>query len=76
MLMLSATGDDRVHPAHSRRMIWKLRRWQEKNPRNITPKFYYYESPEGGHSLNNNPAQRAFRTALELTFMRFQLDHN
>ncbi|MGE0762763.1 MAG: prolyl oligopeptidase family serine peptidase [Bdellovibrionales bacterium] len=64
-LLLTATDDDRVAPAHARRMAWLLQRNDQK--------FYYFESEEGGHALSNNPLQRAFRTALELTWLKREL---
>ena len=59
-LFTSSTRDDRVHPGHARRMVFKM----EQQGHNVL----YYENVEGGHAGAANSAQRAFMSALAYTF--------
>ncbi len=50
----SSTRDDRVHPAHARKMVKRL---QTKGHESTT---FYYENIEGGHGGAANNKQQAF----------------
>ncbi|MEM0912948.1 MAG: prolyl oligopeptidase family serine peptidase, partial [Pseudomonadota bacterium] len=65
IFFVTSTKDDRVHPAHARKMAYVL----EQN--NYV--FEYYENIDGGHSASANLKERAKRTALEFTFLSRQL---
>ncbi|MEL6726346.1 MAG: prolyl oligopeptidase family serine peptidase [Pseudomonadota bacterium] len=58
---VTSTKDDRVHPAHARKMA-KLFEEADKP-------FLYYENIDGGHSAAANQKARAKRTALEFTYL-------
>lgn len=58
---VTSTKDDRVHPAHARKMA-KLFEDADKP-------FLYYENIDGGHSAAANQKERAKRTALEFTYL-------
>ncbi len=62
---VTSTKDDRVHPAHARKMAI---RFQEAG----LP-FYYFENIDGGHSAAADQVARARRTALEYTYLVRQL---
>ena len=61
MLITTSTRDDRVHPAHARKMAAAL----EALDKNVL----YYENIEGGHGGAANNEQRAFMTSLAYTFL-------
>lgn len=58
---VTSTKDDRVHPAHARKMAKLF----EDNGK----PFLYYENIDGGHSAAANQTERAKRTALEFTYL-------
>jgi prolyl oligopeptidase len=60
VLFTSSTRDDRVHPGHARRMVFKM----EQQGHDVL----YYENVEGGHAGAANSAQRAFLSALAYAF--------
>ena len=62
---VTSTKDDRVHPAHARKMA-KL--FEESGK-----PFLYYENIDGGHSAAANQNERAKRTALEYVYLMRQL---
>ncbi len=62
---VTSTKDDRVHPAHARKMA-KLFEDADKP-------FFYFENMDGGHSAAANQTARAKRTALEYTYLTEQL---
>ncbi len=64
-LFTTSTKDDRVHPAHARKMM-ALMEAAGKDVR-------YYENIEGGHGGAANNAQAAHMTALAYTFLWQQL---
>jgi len=69
MLVTTSTRDDRVHPAHARKMVKKL--WdiaEEKSEERDWP-VYYYENIEGGHGGAADSKQSAFMTSLAYDFM-------
>ncbi len=68
ILFTTSTRDDRVHPAHARKMVKKLidvgkGRWP----------VYYYENIEGGHGGAADAAQQATMQALIFTYLRHRL---
>ncbi len=62
ILLTSSTKDDRVHPAHARKMAAKLQALGIDN-------VYYFENMEGGHSGAADHKQVAFLKALEYGFL-------
>lgn len=61
----TSTRDDRVHPAHARKMVAKMK--------GMGHKVYYYENTEGGHAAATNNEQRAFSSALIYCYLLQQL---
>ncbi|MDZ4778145.1 MAG: prolyl oligopeptidase family serine peptidase [Alphaproteobacteria bacterium] len=62
---VTSTKDDRVHPAHARKMAARLEAAG-------TP-FYYYENIDGGHSAAANQQEVARRKALEFVYLSERL---
>lgn len=60
-LLMTATNDDNVHPAHARKYAAKV---QELGMRT-----FYYESEEGGHGASITPAGRAQNDAIEFVYL-------
>ncbi|MEM9378144.1 MAG: prolyl oligopeptidase family serine peptidase, partial [Pseudomonadota bacterium] len=58
---VTSTKDDRVHPAHARKMA--------KRFETAGLEFLYYENIDGGHSAAANQKEQAKRTALEFTYL-------
>lgn len=65
MFYTASTKDDRVHPAHARKMVAKL------EAMGFAP--LYYENIEGGHGGAADIKQRAYRDALIYTFLATRL---
>lgn len=65
VLVTTSTRDDRVHPAHARKMVKKL--WDEGKGKDWP--VYYYENIEGGHGGAADSRQEAFITTLSYDFM-------
>ncbi len=61
----TSTRDDRVHPAHARKMTAKLE--------SLGYPVLYYENTEGGHGAATNNKQSAYRTALIYCYLEQQL---
>lgn len=61
MLLLTSTRDDRVHPAHARRMAWRLRAAGQA--------VLYWENTEGGHAGAADSGQRALWQTLAYAFL-------
>lgn len=59
------TRDDRVHPAHARKMVAKMTAMGKK--------VFYYENTEGGHGGGANLEQMAYTDALNYAFLWSQL---
>ena len=59
------TRDDRVHPAHARKMVARMTEQGHK--------VYYYENTEGGHAAGANLNQRAYTDALEYAYLWMKL---
>jgi prolyl oligopeptidase len=64
-LFTSSTRDDRVHPAHARKMVARMQSQGHD--------VLYYENIEGGHAGADTNAQIAFMSALEYSFLWKQL---
>ena len=65
VLFLTSTRDDRVHPAHARKMVARMKEQGHD--------VLYYENIEGGHGAAANNQQAAFMSALAYTFLLEQL---
>ena len=61
VLWITSTRDDRVHPAHARKMTARLRE--------LGHRVAYYENIEGGHGAAADNEQAAFRRALAFEFL-------
>jgi prolyl oligopeptidase len=61
ILFTTSTRDDRVHPAHARKLFAKMKDQGHD--------VLYYENTEGGHAGSANNEQRARMAALEYTFL-------
>lgn len=72
MLVTTSTRDDRVHPAHARKMVKKL--WDLGEGKDWP--IYYYENIEGGHGGAADAKQSAFMTSLAYDFMFETLTKN
>jgi prolyl oligopeptidase len=59
------TRDDRVHPAHARKMVAKME--AQGHP------VYYFENTEGGHGSGAVNKQKAMVTALQWTYLWMML---
>jgi prolyl oligopeptidase len=64
-LFITSTRDDRVHPAHARKMMARM---AEQGHAAL-----YYENIEGGHAASANQAQLAYRNALQYAFLLEEL---
>lgn len=60
-LFTTSTKDDRVHPAHARKMAARMS--EQGHP------FYYYENKNGGHAGSANLNETAQVMALEYTYL-------
>ena len=65
VLFTTSTRDDRVHPAHARKMAARMR--EMGHP------LLYYENIEGGHGGAADNTQRAHLQALEFAYLWRQL---
>jgi len=61
----TTTRDDRVHPAHARKMVARMKEQGHD--------VLYFENTEGGHGSGVTPAQQAYSAALIYTFFRSEL---
>lgn len=61
VFFFTSTKDDRVHPAHARKMVAKMR--EQGHP------LFYYENTEGGHGGAANIEQSILKGALEYTYL-------
>jgi prolyl oligopeptidase len=61
VFFVTSTRDDRVHPAHARKMAARMQ--------DLAKPFLYYENIEGGHSAGANQLQHAQRYALEFSYL-------
>ncbi len=65
VFFLTSTKDDRVHPAHARKMVARMKAQKHD--------VLYYENTEGGHAAGANLKQHAIRAALEFVFFSRRL---
>ena len=65
VLFTTSTRDDRVHPAHARKMAARMRA--------LGHPLLYYENIEGGHGGAADNAQRAHLQAMEFAYLWRQL---
>ncbi len=65
VLFTTSTRDDRVHPAHARKMVAKMKEQGHD--------VLYWENTEGGHAGAANNDQQAQMWALTFTFLLNQL---
>ncbi len=65
VLFTTSTRDDRVHPAHARKMAARMREMGHG--------LLYYENIEGGHGGAADNAQRAHLQAMEFAYLWRQL---
>jgi prolyl oligopeptidase len=61
LLLITSTRDDRVHPAHARKMVARMREAGHE--------VHYYENIEGGHGAAADNEQLAFKWALVYEFL-------
>lgn len=61
VLFMTSTKDDRVHPAHARKMAARM--IEQGHP------ILYYETVEGGHSASSTNEQAAFNSALMYSYL-------
>ncbi len=69
VLFTTSTRDDRVHPAHARKMVARM---LEQGHQDVL----YYENMEGGHGGAADNAQRAQLQALRFAFFWDALGKN
>jgi prolyl oligopeptidase len=65
VLFTTSTRDDRVHPAHARKMVARMKEQGHD--------VIYYENLEGGHGGAANNKQSAYMSALAYTFLLKEL---
>ncbi|HEU5470592.1 MAG TPA: prolyl oligopeptidase family serine peptidase [Actinophytocola sp.] len=68
LLLITSTRDDRVHPAHARKMMARMR----ESAHDVR----YYENIEGGHGAAADNEQIAFKSALVYEFLWRKLDYD
>jgi prolyl oligopeptidase len=61
----TSTKDDRVHPAHARKMARRLE--------DLGKPFLYFENVDGGHAAASTPEEAARRQALEFVYLSQKL---
>ncbi len=66
MLFTTSTRDDRVHPAHARKMVARL----QASGHDVL----YFENIEGGHGGAADISQRADLSALQFSYLWMQLN--
>ncbi len=64
-LFVTSTKDDRVSPAHARKMAAKME--------SMGLPFLYYENMQGGHAASANQHEVAHRVSLEMTYLTRKL---
>ena len=62
---VTSTKDDRVHPAHARKMAARMQ--------SMGLPFFYYENTDGGHAAAANLKETAKRVSLEFTYLTRKL---
>ena len=61
VFLVTSMTDDRVHPAHARKMAARMEEMGHK--------VYYWEETTGGHGASTNNLQKAHRIALEYAYL-------
>ncbi len=64
-LFVTSTKDDRVSPAHARKMAARME--------SMGLPFLYYENTDGGHAASANQQEVARRVSLEMTYLTRKL---
>jgi prolyl oligopeptidase len=64
-LFVTSTKDDRVSPAHARKMAARMQA--------MGLPFLYYENTQGGHAASANQHEVAHRVSLEMTYLTRKL---
>lgn len=67
VFFVTSTKDDRVHPAHARKMASRM--MEQGHP------IFYYETIEGGHGASSTNEQSAFNQALIFNYLKMKLMH-
>ncbi len=67
VLFTTSTRDDRVHPAHARKMVSRLQQAAAGGPG--AERIFYYENMEGGHGGAADSQQRAFVSTTIYSFL-------
>lgn len=65
VLLVTSTKDDRVHPAHARKMAARM--IEQGHP------IFYYETTEGGHGAASTNEQVAFNETLMFMYLKMKL---
>jgi prolyl oligopeptidase len=65
VMFYTSTKDDRVHPAHARKMAARMAEFGHP--------FYYYENIDGGHAGAANHNEEAYRAALMMVYLNREL---
>ncbi|MCK5148889.1 S9 family peptidase [bacterium] len=65
VLFTTTTRDDRVHPAHARKMAALMEKMGHP--------FFYFENTEGGHGSGVTNEQKAMMSALEYSYLHKML---
>lgn len=65
VFFLTSTKDDRVHPAHARKMAARMR--EQGHP------IFYFENTEGGHGGSANLEQQILWSSLEFSYLFLKL---
>lgn len=62
MLLMTSTTDDRVHPAHARKMAARME--------DMGHPVWFFEAPEGGHAMAIDNLGRAEVAAMQFVYLR------
>lgn len=65
VFFVTSTKDDRVHPAHARKMAARM--LEQGHP------IFYYETTEGGHGASSTNEQAAFNETLMFSYLKMKL---
>tara|TARA_R110002072_G_scaffold291008_1_gene458936 strand:- start:58635 stop:60593 length:1959 start_codon:yes stop_codon:yes gene_type:complete len=65
VFIITSTKDDRVHPAHARKMAARMLEQGHS--------LFYFETIEGGHGASSTNEQAAFNQAMMFTYLKMKL---
>lgn len=65
VFFVTSTKDDRVHPAHARKMAARM--MEQGHP------IFYYETTEGGHGAASTNEQAAFNETIMFSYLKMKL---